>query len=287
MLALVAQFSLSGIVSGSTYALLALGLVLIHRTTGVLFFAQGALAMAGGVTLYALAGPGHLPIPVAVPMSVALAVALGVAAQWFVVLPLLDRGATPFSVSIATIGVALILETTAMVLFGKDPLSVQPFSGEAPFRLLGASVVPQEIWIVATAAVALLGFVFLFQRTWTGKAMTAVGSNPLLARAAGIPVRRVFSWSFVLAALIGAAAGVVATPISYTGYWLGTQLTIKGFVAAAIGGINSPAGAVLGALVIGFAESFGAGFVSSGSKDVITIVLLLLVLRWRPQGLLG
>jgi branched-chain amino acid transport system permease protein len=96
-----------------------------------------------------------------------------------------------------------------------------------------------------------------------------------------------FAYSFVFAGLVGGLAGIASAPISYTGYWVGTRLVIKGFVAAAVGGINNPVGALLGGLIIGFFESFTAGFISSRLKDLITILLLLLVLRLRPQGLMG
>ncbi len=113
-------------------------------------------------------------------------------------------------------------------------------------------------------------------------------SSPyLLAKASGFPVRRLFTYSFVFTGLVGGLAGIVSAPISYTGYWIGTRLVIKGFVAAAVGGMGNPLGALLGGLIIGFFESFTAGFLSSRLKDLITMVLLLLVLRLRPQGLMG
>ena len=181
----------------------------------------------------------------------------------------------------------MILDMLAMMLFGKDPLAVPSFSGDEPVKVFGASLVPQEFWIVGLTILALLLTLLFFKRTWVGKAMTGLGDNPLLARASGFPVRRLFTYSFVFAALVGGLAGVASAPISYTGYWVGTRLVIKGFVAAAVGGINNPVGALLGGLIIGFFESFTAGFISSRLKDLITILLLLLVLRLRPQGLMG
>jgi branched-chain amino acid transport system permease protein len=212
---------------------------------------------------------------------------VGIASQWLVVLPLLDRGASPLSVSIVTIGVALLLEMAAMILFGKLPLAVPSFSGDNPVTFLGVSIVPQEFWIVGSAIVALLFAFLFFRKTWTGKAMTGLGDNSLLAKALGFPVRQLFSYSFIFAALVGGLAGIVSAPVSYTGFFVGTRLTIKGFVAAAVGGINNPLGAVVGGIVIALFESFGAGFISSGSKDLIAIILLLLILLWRPKGLLG
>jgi branched-chain amino acid transport system permease protein len=287
MVEYILQFLASAITEGSIYVLIGLGLVIIHRSTEVMYFAQGTIAMTGGVALYGLLTKGHIPLVVAIPASLMVCVIFGLASQWIVVLPLLERGVAPLSVSMITIGFAMILDMIAMILFGKDPLAVPSFSGDEPVKVFGASLVPQEFWIVGFTIIALLLTLLFFKRTWVGKAMTGLGDNPLLARASGFPVRRLFTYSFVFAALVGGLAGVVSAPISYTGYWIGTRLVIKGFVAAAVGGINNPLGALLGGLIIGCFESFTAGFISSRLKDLITIVLLLLVLRLRPQGLMG
>jgi branched-chain amino acid transport system permease protein len=287
MLQYIVQFSIASITEGSVYALIGLGLAIIHRTTEVMFFAQGTLAMVSGVTFYALLTYSNIPLAFAALIALIVTLIVALASQWLIVLPLLDRGATPLSVSIVIIGEALLLDTGAMVLFGKDPLAVVSFSGEEPIKFLGASIVPQEIWIVCTLLAFSCLFYSFFRKTWTGKAMTGLGENPLLAKAMGFPVRRLFTYSFVFGALTAGAAGLVSAPLSYTGYWIGTRLTVKGFVAAAVGGLNNPLGAVVGGLLTGFFESFGAGFISSGFRDLITIVLLLLVLLWRPQGLMG
>ena len=287
MFEFILQFFASAITEGSIYALIGLGLVIIHRSTEVMYFAQGTIAMAGGVTLYALFAKAHIPLVPAIAACLVICIALALASQWIVVLPLLGRGVAPLSVSMITIGFAMILDMVAMMFFGKDPLAVPSFSGDEPIKILGASIVPQDFWIVGFAVIVLFLTLLFFKKTWVGKAMTGLGDNPLLAKASGFPVRRLFTYSFVFAAVVGGLAGVVSAPISYTGYWVGTRLVMKGFVAAAVGGINNPLGALLGGLIIGFFESFTAGFISSRLKDLITIILLLLVLRVRPQGLMG
>jgi branched-chain amino acid transport system permease protein len=287
MLEYILQFLASAITEGSIYVLIGLGLVIIHRSMEVMYFAQGAIAMAAGVTMYTLFTQSHLPLVIAIPASLMVCVILTVASQRIVILPLLERGVSAFSVSIITIGAAMILETVAMILFGKYPLAVASFSGNEPINVLGASIVTQDFWIVGFTIIVLVLTLLFFKRTWIGKALTGLGDNPLLAKASGFPVRRLFTYSFVFAGVVGGLAGIVSAPISYTGYWVGTRLVIKGFVAVAIGGINNPLGALLGGLIIGFFESFTAGFISSRLKDLITMVLLLLVLKLRPQGLMG
>lgn len=283
----IVQFSIVAITEGSIYALIGLGLSIIHRTTEVMFFAQGTLAMVSGVTLYALTTYSNIPFVLAAFIALLVTLIVALLSQWLIVLPLLKRGATPLSVSIVIIGASFVLDTGAMILFGKDPLAVVPFSGEESIKFLGASIVPQEIWIFCTLLAFSCLFYLFFKKTWTGKAMTGLGENALLARATGFPIRHLFTYAFVFGGLTASAAGLVSAPLSYTGYWIGTRLTVKGFVAAAVGGFNNPLGAVVGGLVAGFFESFGAGFISSGFKDLITIALLLLVLLWRPQGLMG
>jgi branched-chain amino acid transport system permease protein len=287
MLEYILQFLASAITEGSIYVLMALGLVIIHRSTEVMFFAQGTLAMAGGVTLYALFTQSHIPLVFAIPICLTVCVLVGLASLRIVVLPLLERGVTPLNVSMITIGISMIFDMISMMVFGKDPLAVPSFSGDEPIKVFGASIVPQDFWIVGFTIIALFLTLLFFKKTRAGKAMTGLGDNPLLAKASGFPVKRLFTYSFVFAALVGGLAGIVSAPISYAGYWVGTRFVIKGFVAAAVGGINNPLGALLGGLIIGFFESFTAGFISSRLKDLITMILLLLVLKLRPQGLMG
>jgi branched-chain amino acid transport system permease protein len=281
------QFLASSLTEGSIYGLVALGLVIALRSTDVLFFAQGAIAMAGGVMMYSLFGQYGLPLYISIPVSLVVCIIMSLLSLRLLVLPLLARGASPMNVSMATIGANYLFEMAAMLIFGKDPLAVPSFSGEDPITLFGASFVPQHFWIMGFAALVLILTVFFFKGTWMGKAMTGLGDNALLAKASGFPVNRLFMYSFVFAALVAGIAGIIVAPTSYTGYNVGMRLTFKAFIAAAVGGMTNPVGAILGGLIIGFFESFTAGFISSRLKDLITFILLLVVLRIRPQGLFG
>ncbi len=287
MLEYTLQLLASALTEGSIYVLMALGLVIIYRSTEVLYFNQGSIAMIGGISLYAFLNHTGIPLAIAIPASLAVCIVVALLSQWLVVLPLLARGVSSLNVSIITIGIAMILETAVMMLFGKDPLPVSSFSGDDPLTIFGASIVPQHLWIVGLTALALVLTLLFFKKTWTGRAMTGLGDNHLLARASGFPIKRLFTYSFIFAALVGGLAGIASAPISYTSYAVGTRLTIKGFVAAAVGGMGSPVGALVGGLIIGFFEVFTAGFISSNLKDLITILLLLLVLKLRPEGLMG
>ncbi len=282
----ILQFLASSLTEGSIYGLVALGLVIALRSTGVLFFAQGAIAMAGGVMMFSLFGAHQLSLWIAIPVSLVICVIISLLSLRVVILPLLARGANAMNASMATLGIYFLFEMAAMMIFGKDPLAVPSFSGDEPVTIFGASFVPQHFWIIGFTAIVLFLTLLFFKGTWMGKAMTGLGDTPLLAKASGFPVSRLFMYSFIFAALVAGIAGIVVAPTSYTGYNVGMRLTFKAFIAATVGGITNPLGAIVGGLVIGFFESFTAGFVSSRLKDLITFVLLLVVLRLRPQGLL-
>ena len=161
------------------------------------------------------------------------------------------------------------------------------FSGEAPIRFLGATFLPQAVWILATTLAVVVALRVFFARTLTGLAMRAVAANRFSAALMGINIKAMVACSFAMAGAVGAVAGVIITPVALTAYHRGTILGLKGFSAAIVGGLGSSPGAVVGGLLLGVLESVGAGFVSSGYKDAIAFLLLIVMLLVRPQGLLG
>jgi len=287
MFEFIMQFIASSLTEGSIYGLIALGLVIILRSTDVLFFAQGTLSMVGGVMMYALFAQYNLPLYLSIPLSLLACIVVSLVSLKAVVLPLLARGANAINTSMATLGVYFFFEMIAMMIFGKDPLAVPSFSGDEAVTIFRANLVPQHFWILGFTAAALLLTLLFFKGTKMGKAMTGLGDNPILAKASGLRVSLLFMVAFIYGALVAGISGVIVAPTSYTGYNVGMRLTFKGFISATVGGITNPLGALLGGLIVGFFESFTAGFISSRFKDLITFVLLLVVLRLRPQGLLG
>jgi branched-chain amino acid transport system permease protein len=287
MFEFILQFIASSLTEGSIYGLIALGLVIILRSTDVLFFAQGTLSMVGGVMMYGLFGQYNLPLYLSIPLSLLACIAVSLVSLKVVVLPLLARGANTMNTSMGTLGVYFLFEMIAMMIFGKDPLAVPSFSGDEAVTIFRANFVPQHFWILGFTAAALLLTLVFFKGTKMGKAMTGLGDNPILAKASGLRVSFLFMVAFIYGALVAGISGIIVAPTSYTGYNVGMGLTFKGFIAATVGGITNPLGALLGGLIVGFFENFTAGFISSRFKDLITFVLLLVVLRLRPQGLLG
>ena len=180
-----------------------------------------------------------------------------------------------------------MLKGGAMLCWGKDPHSLPSFSSSGPIMAWGAAIQPQAIWIVAICAVVVVALTLFFRRSIYGKAMLACADNARAARLSGIPVRRMVLLSFVLSAMIGAAAGAAITPISMMEYDRGALLGLKGFGAAVFGGLGQFFGALVAGLILGLAESFCAGYLSSGYKDAVALIVLLLVLFLKHEGLFG
>ncbi len=174
-----------------------------------------------------------------------------------------------------------------MVLWGRDPYNLPAFSGGQTLHLLGATLQPQILWVLGITLLVVWGVRFYFNRTISGKAMTACAFNPVAARIVGIDVRKMILLSFGLSAALGAVAGAIITPITLMEYDRGPLLALKGFSAAVLGGMGTVQGAVAAGFLIGILESMGAGLVSSGYKDAIALLVLLIVLWLKPSGLFG
>jgi branched-chain amino acid transport system permease protein len=278
------QFVASGVTSGAIYALVALGFSIIYNASGAINFAQGEFVMIGGMSAVTLVAAG-LPMPVVVPLAALAAVMVALLLEKLAIEP--ARKASTVTLIIITIGASLLLRGLAQLVWDKRIHSLPAFSGDAPLQFMGATVLPQSLWVLGGAALAVGALSWFFGRTLFGKAMLATSYNPLAAQLVGINTRTVLFVSFGLAGMLGALAGVLIAPITFTSYDSGIMLGLKGFAAAMLGGLGSFNGAVLGGLLLGLAEALGAGFVSSAYKDVIAFVVLLAVLFFMPGGLRG
>lgn len=278
------QFLMSGLTVGAVYALVALGFTLVYTASDVVNFAQGEFVMLGGMVTVFVAALG-VPLPVAALIAVAAAVCVGLLLYWLAIAP--SRGASPVTLIIITIGASILLRGAAQVLFDKQFHKLPSFSGDTPVNLLGAAVQPQSFWVIGgTALIVLLLYLFM-ERTVLGKAVRATAANRLAARLVGINTTTVMTLAFGGSAAIGAIGGILVTPITLTSYDVGTLLALKGFAAAMLGGMGNPLGAVMGGILLGLLESFGAGYLSSTYKDGFAFVVILVVLVALPQGLFG
>jgi branched-chain amino acid transport system permease protein len=271
------QFLVSGITIGSIYALIALGFVTIYNVTGIINFAQGEFAVYGAlvaVTVFQakislLSGSVKLelgwPLPLAALCGVAVSALLGMI--------------------IITIGAAFAFRGIALLIWGTDPYRLPAFTKGPPFKVFGAIMTRQNVWVISVTAVLLVLLYLFFNYTLTGKALRACAVNPRAARLMGINTHQMALLAFGLSAAITAIAGIVITPTTFMTYDRGLILSLKGFVAAIMGGMSNPLGAVIGGLLLGILESFGAGLISSGYKDGIAFIVFFIVLAVQLGGL--
>ncbi|MEC5161798.1 MULTISPECIES: branched-chain amino acid ABC transporter permease [unclassified Janthinobacterium] len=284
MLAQFLQFLYSGMTVGSAYALAALGFTIIYNTSGVINFAQGEFIMLGGM-LAALLSAGGVPLPLAIIVAVAVTGLVGLVMEKAVIEP--AQNAQVVSLIIITIGASLVVRGLVQIWLGKGTHTLPAFSGDTPILFLGASLLPQSLWVLGVTLLIVGALAWFFGRTMLGKAMLATSHNKTAAQLVGIDTRRVLLFSFGLAALLGAIGGVLVAPITYTSYDAGIMLGLKGFVAAVLGGLGGGVGAIAGGLILGIAEAMTAGYISSAYKDAVPFVLILLILFFLPRGLFG
>lgn len=284
MLAQFLQFLFSGITVGATYALAALGFTLIYNASNVINFAQGEFIMLGGMLAVYFTQAG-LPLPAALILAILIPAIVGVLVEKLAIEPV--KGAETVTLIIITIGASLVIRGLIQVWLGKGTFSLPAFSGDEPIQILGATLLPQSLWVLGVTAVVVVALWYFFNRTLQGKAMLATSYNRLAAELVGINTGWVLFLSFAMSAALGALGGILITPITLTSYDVGIMLGLKGFVAAVVGGLGNGLGAVIGGLLVGILEAMGAGYVSSAYKDAIPFVLILLILFFMPRGLFG
>jgi len=281
----IIQYTLTGLSNGAIYALIGFGFAVIFNATGIINFAQGEFVMLGGMATLFFFSVLHLPLPLAVLIAVAVSTAVGVAFEYLAIRPL--KKPTPLALVIITIGVSILLRGIAMLIWGKDTHALPAFTGSEPLYFMDATLLPQHLWIFAITVVVIVLSRLFFHYSIVGKAMRACSFNRRAAGLVGIDVVRMVRLSFAISSAVGSLAGIIIAPLTMTSYDVGIMLGLKGFCTAIIGGMSSGVGMVVGGLLLGILESFGAGMVSASYKEAIVFVVLLLILFVRPQGLFG
>ncbi len=278
------QFLISGLTVGSIYALVALGFSIIYNASDVVNFAQGEFVMIGAMSAIFLMKAG-LSYPFAALLAIAITAGVGLALEKFAIEP--AKNATVVSTIIITIGASIFLRGAALLIWGKEIYGLPPFTSNNPIKIGNATILPQNLWVMLGTAVTVLAVKYFFDRTKMGKAILACSYNKKAAYLVGINVKKMLLVAYGLSAALGAAAGLLVTPITFMSYGAGVMLGLKGFCAAILGGMGNSMGAVLGGILLGIVETVGAGFISSGYKDAIAFFVILLVLFIKPSGILG
>ena len=281
----IVQVLIAAATAGCLYALVAVGVTLIYSATGIINFAQGEFVMLSGMTMVSLYGAYGWPLAAAVAVS--LVVVVLYAGFLMSITTRFGRGASLIGVLIITIGASIGTSGIAARVWGTDTHRFAPFSGDAPFQLLGATITPQALWIIGCALLAIGCVEWFMRRTLIGRAMRACAIDKSAALMMGVPARWMVLLSFVMAGALGALGGIVATPLTTMDYNGGMLLAIKGFSAAMLGGMGNVSGALLGSLLIALLEATSVAFFSSSLKELSTFVVILFVLLALPRGLLG
>jgi branched-chain amino acid transport system permease protein len=284
MLAQFIQFLFSGITVGATYALAALGFTLIYNASNVINFAQGEFIMLGGMLAVFFLKSG-IPMPVALALAILVPAIVGIAVEKLAIEPV--RNAETVTLIIITIGVSLVIRGLVQVFLGKGTHILPAFSGNEPIEFLGATILPQSLWVIGVSGVIVFALWYFFTMTTHGKAILATSDNQVAAQLVGININWVLFISFALSAALGALGGILVTPITLTTYNIGIMLGLKGFIAAVVGGLGSGLGAIVGGLLVGILEAMAAGYFSSAYKDAVPFFLILILLFFMPRGLFG
>lgn len=298
----LAQQIANGLVLGSVYALVALGYTMVYGILGLINFAHGEVTMAGAMLCIALLNSllTILQLPplsifcFSVAISMAACVALGMGIERIAYRPL--RQAPRLAPLITAIGVSIVLQNLAMVIWGRGYQRFPDFLPQQNIPLFGATLTPVKIFIVIITTLTLIGLWLLVNHTRLGRAMRATAQNPTVAQLMGVNTHRIISATFAIGSALGALAGImVAANYGQADPYMGFLLGLKAFSAAVLGGIGNLAGAVLGGILLGLLESLGAGylgvlsggFLGSHYQDIFAFIILILVLIFRPSGLLG
>ncbi len=296
-----AQQLVNGLVLGSIYALVALGYTMVYGILELINFAHGEVTMIGAMVALAVMVPllgAGLPVALvlllAILAAVAACMALGYTIERIAYRPL--RRAPRLAPLITAIGVSIILQNSAMLIWGRGYISFPSILPHTPHLVMGAVVTDLQIVIVVLSVLIMAGLILLVERTRLGRAMRATAQSREVAELMGVNVNTVISATFIIGSALAAVAGIMVS--AYYGlahYYMGFMLGLKAFSAAVLGGIGNIAGAVVGGLLLGVIEALGAGyigdltggFLGSNYQDVFAFLVLILVLVFRPSGLLG
>ncbi|MBI5335525.1 MAG: branched-chain amino acid ABC transporter permease [Burkholderiales bacterium] len=295
------QQIINGLVLGSMYALLALGYTMVYGIINLINFAHGEVLMVGALTSWSVTTaletaplPGWVKLLIGLAAAIVVCVALNLTIERLAYRPL--RRAPRLAPLITAMGMSLLLQTLAMMIWRPTYKAYPSLLPEDPYDLWGASINVTQIAILAVTAVTLAALMLLVHRTPLGRAMRATAENPRVAQLMGVRPDRVIAATFALGAALAAIAGVMwAANYGTVQHAMGFLPGLKAFTAAVFGGIGNLAGAMVGGILLGLIESLGAGYIGewtggvlgSQYQDIFAFLVLILVLTLRPQGLLG
>jgi branched-chain amino acid transport system permease protein len=280
------QLILSGLATGAIYALAAIGFTLVWQTSQVINFAQGEFVMLPAILV--LAGTMLLGLPLWLAILAASALFLlvfGLGFKRIVVDPMIRHGVLPLA--IATMALAILMKESAKDAFSAE---AHPFPALVPsgtLELLGANVSLRDVSIVVVAVVVILALQLFVTRTRLGRTMQATAQNPNVARILGVPVERMIALTFLINAGLAIVASLLVSPIYLAKFSNGEVIGLAAFIAAIVGGFNQVRGALVGGFVVGLVDNLAAAYVSTSYRTAVPLALLVLVILFKPEGLVG
>jgi branched-chain amino acid transport system permease protein len=280
------QLLVAGLATGAIFALAAIGFTLLWQTSQTINFAQGEFVMLPAFfALIAMKSFG-LPFPLAALIAVATSVVLlGAIFKFAIVDPLIRRGVLPLVIS--TIAVGLLLKDATRQFYSAE---AQPFPTVLPNTVLnfaGVKVSLAQIGVLAVAAATIIALNWFLNGTRTGRQMQATAQNPTVARILGVPVERMVLYTFLINAALAAVASLLISPVYLVKFSNGETLGLIAFVAAIVGGFNQVRGAIVGGLLVGVVDNLAAAYLSASYRQALPLALLVFIILFRPQGLLG
>jgi branched-chain amino acid transport system permease protein len=277
---------IGGVITGAIYALLAVGYSLIFSVSGALNLAQGAFVAFGALVMYSFTHNAGLPLPVAFVASLAVVCAAVGIIEWTVIRPAVTQ-ISHSNLLMMMGGLLTAFEGAAFLIWGSTPISIDQFSGSKPVTLGGLSIPTQGFWVIGAMLAAVAALSLVLMRTRLGRGLRATSENITAARLMGVPVDRMILLSFVAAAALGVIGGAVIAPLTSLDYSSMATYTNEGLIAVSLGGLGSVYGAAAGGLVLGIVEAVVSGYVSSLFSTTISLIILIAIIFFRPQGLLG
>src|SRR3989338_5581537 len=284
---LLPQLVVNGLIAGAIYAIAAAGFALVYKVVKFQYFSYGAIIAFAAYLFFTFVNRMKLGLIFAAFLTIVAIVLITLIKNWIVYKPLRKRKATPTILLIASISLLLFLSALILAIYGASTKSIIICKKTMIFDFKFFTVTSIQIAIIAFAVILFLFLYVILKKTKLGKAMRALADNRDVARIIGINPEKIYTYTFVISAVMGAVSGMLIGVEQNLYPRMGVMIIIKGFISAVVGGLGSVHGSIVGGFFIGIAENVGIWYLPSGYKDVISFTVMIIFLIFKPEGILG